>query len=154
MTESLGGMLEETLKKLGLGGAVAAIYWRQVVGEEVSRHAQPLRQMGKTLFVATDNPVWSQELSLQKAAILKKLEQKMGKGRIGDIKFITRGVDEDETAEAEETAGPPLSEGQKREIAGLLAAVKEPVVKNSLRHLLEKDHRKRRERSFRNDRSG
>lgn len=147
MAESIGGMLEETLRKLGLSGAVAAIHWRQVVGEDVNRHAQPLRQMGKTLFVVTDNPVWSQELSFQKAAILKKLERKMGRGRIEDIKFITRGLEAEGAAALGGETGPPLNEEQKRDIARLIAAIKEPAIKNSLRHLLEKDRRQRRKRS-------
>lgn len=90
MIESISGLIEDTLRRLGLGGAAAAIYWRQVVGEEVSRHAWPLRQKGRVLFVNTDSPAWSQELCLQKKEIIRQLEQKMGQGAIEDIKFISR----------------------------------------------------------------
>lgn len=140
MVEALGGLLGETLRKIGLGGAATAIYWKEIVGEEVDRHTKLLYQKGKTLFVAADNPVWGQELSLQKAAILERLEQKIGKGKIKDIKFICRGIEEEQTHEERTERQENNETGLEGEenVENLLAAVRDRETREGLRRLLKK----------------
>lgn len=61
--------------------------WDSVVDERISRHAKPLRIKNGILTVTTSSSVWAQELRYVKEEILKKLNEKVGKNVVRDIRF-------------------------------------------------------------------
>ena len=61
-------------------------HWRKVVNNKVAKHTKPLYLQRQILWVATPNSVWSQNLSLQRYSLIKKLNQFLEKP-IMDIRF-------------------------------------------------------------------
>ena len=61
-------------------------HWRKVVNSKVAKYTRPLYLQRQILWVATPNSVWSQNLSLQRYSLLKKLNQFLEKPII-DIRF-------------------------------------------------------------------
>ena len=80
------------LRKLGIDNAVAqnsAInLWDETVGETVAKNAQPDRVEHGVLIVKVSSPTWRQELYFQKEQIIKKINNKIGKNIIRDIRFV------------------------------------------------------------------
>ena len=62
--------------------------WDVVVGEKVCKNAKATSIEHGVLKVETSSPVWRQELHLQKKEIIDKLNNKLNKKIIKDIRFI------------------------------------------------------------------
>jgi predicted nucleic acid-binding Zn ribbon protein len=62
--------------------------WDDVVGEKISKNAKAKSIEYGVLKVKTISPTWRQELFLQKNEIIIKLNEKIKKKIIKDIKFI------------------------------------------------------------------
>ena len=62
--------------------------WADVVGEKVAKNTEAKSIEHGTLTVETKNSVWRQELLFQKKEIIKKLNRKLKKNIIKDIRFL------------------------------------------------------------------
>tara|TARA_B100000945_G_C20192628_1_gene507630 strand:- start:183 stop:464 length:282 start_codon:yes stop_codon:yes gene_type:complete len=62
--------------------------WTEVVGKTISINTEIIEVKNKTLLVKTKNPIWRNELSLQKTDLLKKLNKNKHINNIKDIRFI------------------------------------------------------------------
>lgn len=62
-------------------------FWDTCVGKEIARHTEPQKVVKGTMFVRVDNDVWRNELTFLKNEIIQKLNQKVGKKAIREIKF-------------------------------------------------------------------
>ena len=90
--QELKSAINAFLKKAGLEKGVsqnnALLVWKEVVGERVSQNTVPEKVESGTLYIKTSNPTWRQELVFKKSDIIKKLNNKLGKNTIKEIKFI------------------------------------------------------------------
>lgn len=75
----------ETQKKLRQYSLFAI--WNSVVGERVSKHAQPFRMMDATLVVRVDHAAWMHELQMLKPELLKKIHAHVSPTLIRDIRL-------------------------------------------------------------------
>ena len=75
--------LEKVLEKQSLIDA-----WDDVVGEKISKNAKAKSIEFGILKVETASPTWRQELHLQKNYIINKLNDKIQKKIVKDIRFI------------------------------------------------------------------
>ncbi|MBN2365108.1 MAG: DUF721 domain-containing protein [Calditrichaeota bacterium] len=66
---------------------LAFVYWDQVVGKEISERTEPYRISDGILSVRVKDPAWRNELHFFKKDIQEKLNHKIGKRIIKDIKF-------------------------------------------------------------------
>jgi len=84
-------LIDQFLKSLGIGGKIeenfAIVYWDQAVGKEISQHTEPYKIAQGILFVKVTDPVWRNELQFFKNEIIEKLNQKIGKKIVKEIKF-------------------------------------------------------------------
>ena len=84
--------IENLLRKAGLEKGVAQqnalLVWKEVVGERVAENTTAEKIDHGVLVVRTTTPVWRQELQFQKTTITKKLNKKLGKKVVKDIRFI------------------------------------------------------------------
>jgi len=80
------------LKTSGLEKGVAqqsAIdIWAEVVGQSVAKNTEPESVEHGVMIVKTETPTWRQELLFQKKQIIEKLNKKLNKKVIKDIRFI------------------------------------------------------------------
>lgn len=63
--------------------------WSDAVGEVGYKNSKPYSLNHGVLNVTVKNSSWSQELTLQKRWVLKKLQTILGKELINDIRFKT-----------------------------------------------------------------
>ena len=61
--------------------------WDQIVGEEVSKNAQPSAFKGKLLLVEVNSSVWMHQLQFLKDDISRKINDRLGEDLVEDIKF-------------------------------------------------------------------
>jgi len=61
--------------------------WQQLVGEDVSEHAHPLKIVRGTLWLEVENSSWLQHLQYQKIELLDILNQSLRLTRLSDIKM-------------------------------------------------------------------
>ena len=83
--------IQNFLKKSGLNSGVeqqrALKLWGEIVGESISKNTEPMSVKNGTLVIKTTNPVWKQELQIQKSEIIKKLNYRLKKNIIKEIRF-------------------------------------------------------------------
>ncbi len=84
-------LIYQFLKSIGIKGKIeenfAIVYWDAVVGNEIARQTEPFRVTDGTLYVKVADTVWRNELHFLKNEIIQKLNEKVGKQIITDIKF-------------------------------------------------------------------
>ena len=61
--------------------------WKKVVGGAISKNTEIVQLKRGNLFIKTSNPVWRNELSLQKKELLEKMNNKEPKFNIKEIIF-------------------------------------------------------------------
>ena len=66
----------------------ALFVWKEVVGKRVADNTTAEKIDHGVLMVRTTTPTWRQELQLQKTIIIKKLNKKLGKKVIKDVRFV------------------------------------------------------------------
>jgi len=90
--QQLNSIINAFLKNAGLEKGVtqnkALLIWSDVVGSTIAEKTNPEKVEHGVLTVKTDNPSWRQELVFKKHEIIDKLNQKLGKNTIREIKFI------------------------------------------------------------------
>jgi hypothetical protein len=65
--------------------------WEDVVGSSAAKVSSAVTCKDGILFVEVKNSVWAAELSLLKRDIIKKLNRRLGRGTIKDIRFRATG---------------------------------------------------------------
>ena len=90
--EKLNTTIDSFLESYGLKKGVkqnsAVLYWKEVVGEKISKNTEPQGVEHGTLTVSVSNPTWRQELVFKKKEIIKELNKKIGENTIKEVRFI------------------------------------------------------------------
>jgi len=81
-------ILKETLKKFNLDEESRKLFaiWQEELGE-LAKHAQIGNFAQGQLVVEVDNPVYMQELSANRKSIMERVNRRMGKRFIGEVRF-------------------------------------------------------------------
>ena len=90
--QHISGALKKLIKTAGLEKGIAQQkaleIWAETVGETVSKNTEPTAIEHGILSIKTATPAWRQELQFQKIQIIEKLNKKLNKKLIKDIRFI------------------------------------------------------------------
>ena len=90
--EHIRGTLKKLIKKQGFEKEInqqkAIDLWGEIVGKKINENTEPLEVRFGVLTVKTKNPIWRQELQLQKDNIIKSINKKLIKTTIKDLRFI------------------------------------------------------------------
>ena len=83
--------IQNFLRRSGLNSGVeqqkALKLWGEIVGDSISKNTEPVSVKNGTMVIKTTNPVWKQELQIQKTEIIKKLNYRLRKNIIKEIRF-------------------------------------------------------------------
>jgi len=86
-----GDILAKVMSDLGLSEKLrereALTRWPELVGPEVAQRSQALRIREGVLYVRVDSASWRQELHFLKGKILDIYRERLGPGRVLDIRF-------------------------------------------------------------------
>lgn len=89
--KSIKDVLQKFFKSVGIEERfeenLTFAYWDSVVGKEIASHTNPEKIVMGTVMVKVDNDVWRNELAFFKHEIIKKLNDRIGKRIIQEIKF-------------------------------------------------------------------
>ena len=152
--QRVGLILEKTLKKMSLDGKLkqhkAINVWDSVVGEHVSRHAQPEFIRNKILFVRVSSPPWMQQLSYMSRGIVEALNETVGTPIVEEIRFKLGEVDPQgnpsPTASRSSHPTPPLDKRMTRKIEKTLSPIRDRETREILgRMILRGLHRRKGE---------
>ena len=69
--------------------------WKDVVGPVIAENTRPEAIKGKLLLVNVSSAPWMQQLQFLKPELIEKLNESLGKGVVGDIRFKIGLVDRD-----------------------------------------------------------
>ena len=87
--QGLGTVIPDLLKEFGLDkkarNYAVLTQWPELVGERVANVTRAEKLEHGILTISVKNPVWRYELTMQKTAILTKIELEFGKGIVRDI---------------------------------------------------------------------
>ncbi|MFQ6671688.1 MAG: DciA family protein [Candidatus Tectimicrobiota bacterium] len=137
---SLGTVLDEMIRDLGLGEVVAkgaaVALWPEVVGEAVSRVTHPQTVRGSTLVVTVADSAWLQQLRYLEEPMVERLNAAIGRPVIDGIYLqigsIPAAPDEDEPLE--DAAG--LDPEAAAHLEAVVAEVEDPALRATLRKVL------------------
>jgi predicted nucleic acid-binding Zn ribbon protein len=89
---SVGSVLPRVLKGLKLDRVLAAqpavTFWPEIAGPTTAAHTRAAEIDGGTLVVIVDSPAWMTQLRFLKPQLLKKIEGRIGRGLVTDIRFV------------------------------------------------------------------
>ncbi len=81
----------ELLKAYGLKDKfdqyLAIAYWESCVGKEIASHTTPIEVENGIVFVQVDSDTWRNELVFFKHEIIQRLNERIGKPVVQEIKF-------------------------------------------------------------------
>lgn len=81
-------IVKEALQKFNLGEETQKLFaiWQEELGE-LAKHAQIGNFREGKLLVEVDNPVYMQELSAKRKSIMERVNRRMGKKSIVEVRF-------------------------------------------------------------------
>lgn len=142
--ELLSRTIEKILAARGLAGRMKEYrvfsVWEQAVGGVIARHAQPATIRGKKLTVIVDSSAWMQQLSLLRPELAEKLNRELGATAVEQITLRLGEVAAPKPAEISDARpAAPLTPSEREAIEQAVGSIADPAVRESLRHLMEKD---------------
>jgi len=88
LSEALPGLLARCNLDRVVKEQQAVAVWPAVVGEKIAPHTRPVSVEAGLLVVAVDSPGWATQLTFLKPQILTKLQRRVGKGMVTDLRFV------------------------------------------------------------------
>lgn len=76
----------EARKKMDESTLILA--WQRIVGDTAARYSRAVRLRNRTLYVHVEDPLWMQQLSFLKQAILEKYRAEFPKSGVRDLYFF------------------------------------------------------------------
>ena len=142
----LGNLSQERQWREKMGLHTVFLFWQEVVGEEVAWRAQPTIIRGTVLWVEVGDPVWLQQLHLERGTLLGEINRRLPSAtKLTDIRFqLNSSLDQEpttaEVADASPVASPPLTPEEARELDALLATLADDEARTTMRRLWLKAH--------------
>jgi len=94
--QAIGSVLQSALKRLHIDRQVhessCLVLWDRVVGRFLASVTQPERFRSGILYVNTRSPSWAQELEFHKADLIARLNERLGRAVVRDIRFQPKGL--------------------------------------------------------------
>ena len=87
----LRDVIDNIFKQKNLKNIRRLIYfeqlWKKIVGKTISKNTKVIDIKMNTLIIKTINPIWRNELSLQKTILIEKINNESTKTKLTEIKF-------------------------------------------------------------------
>jgi hypothetical protein len=143
--DSFGSILSGISKRLGLEPRLIELRlqhrWHDLVGEPMASHTWPAHIRFKKLYLIVRNPVWLQQLTFLKPALLTKLAEEVGPECVTDIAFRIGDIPDPRTADTDvPNAGPqsphlavPLSD-----VVSHTATIHDPSLREQFREVISR----------------
>ena len=84
----IDSFLVKTGLSKGVGQQKALEVWEEAVGKKISENTEALSVKHGVLYIKTHSSAWAQELQLKKKEIILKINKKLKKKIIKDLRFM------------------------------------------------------------------
>lgn len=120
-----------------LGMHEVFLFWDELVGKDVAEHAQPNLIRGSVLWVRVTDPIWMQQLHLQKVVFLEKINERLSGDTITDIRFelAAEGMASGTRLEEKKKVKKTPDKKAVREFEQIIGSLDDEAVKESLRRI-------------------
>ena len=89
----IGKVLQETTRRLGMGGAdqVATLFsrWAEIVGPAVAEHVEPVSLRQGVLKLRTGSPAWATEIAYLREQIRTQVNGSLGAAAVQRVEVVT-----------------------------------------------------------------
>ncbi len=143
----ISNLLDEVFRSKGwskrLGLYAVFQFWDEVVGEDIAKRAQPHVIRGKVLWIKTSDPIWMQQLHLQKSVLLEKINQRLKGENLDDIRFqldAKLGMSRPTASYIPDSIPTGPEPSQIEEFEAMISSLTDPEVKKELKDLWMKFH--------------
>jgi predicted nucleic acid-binding Zn ribbon protein len=130
--ERIGDLVRERIAALGweprLREEEVITCWDAAVGPQIAAHARPSHIAGRRLTIVTESPVWTQQLSMLKPELLRRIAGSFGPDTVTDLFFVT-GKIEPAPRDPAPAELPPVLESE-------LGGIADAEVRESVRRLM------------------
>ena len=136
----IGDILKERISALGweprLLEEEVLTSWDAAVGPQIAAHARPSHITDHRLTVVTESPVWTQQLSLLKPDLLRRIARHFGPGVVADLYFITGKIEPAPGSPKAAAPRPPAITRLPATLESDLAAIADAEVRDAVRNLM------------------
>jgi predicted nucleic acid-binding Zn ribbon protein len=138
--ELIGDILKERIGALGWEGRFreeeVLTRWDEAVGPQIAAHARPSHITDHRLTIVTESPVWTQQLSLLKPDLLRRIARNFGPGLVTDLYFITGKIAPALVCPPAAAIRRPASTVIPAALENDLAGIPDAEVRDSVRRLM------------------
>jgi len=112
-------------------------FWDKTVGKEIAAVAQPaLIRSRSVLWVKVKDPIWMQQLHLQKMLLLEKINRQLNDEQLSDIHFqLDSSLTAPPPPETEKIKPTFVDKKKEQEFDKLISCLESEDLKNSLKNL-------------------
>jgi len=153
--QRVGSILEKTLKNMSLEGKLKQHevwnVWNDVVGEHVSRHAQPEFMKSGILFVKVSSSPWMQQLHYMGKGIIEALNARLGLPIVEEIRFKLGEIDPRWRQASSPPQSPPPTpspaKGTPKRVQKALSPIRDMEIREILGRVMLKDLGRRKKKA-------
>ena len=136
-------ILSVLMKDYGLGAKTHEYkilkLWDSTFGDNISSHTQPVRLIRGALTVMVDSPAWMHQLTFYRDELIEKVNDRIGKKIVTDIRFKVGKVETKKTPDSQlSTPNFQMSPQQSEKIEGYLKAVKDTEIREAIKKAITK----------------
>jgi len=93
--KKIGEILPAILSRMGIIKGIeqgkAVVFWENIVGDDIARHARPFKVKKGILYVEVTSSVWVHELQMMEPEIRRRINGYLKKNIINKIRFYPAG---------------------------------------------------------------
>ena len=138
--EPIGDILKERIDALGwecrLREEKVLVGWDAAVGPQIAAHARPSHITDHRLTIVTESSVWTQQLSLLKPDLLRRIARNFGPGVVTDLYFITGKIEPAPGSPPVAATRRPAATALPATLENDLAGIPDAEVRDSVRRLM------------------
>jgi predicted nucleic acid-binding Zn ribbon protein len=138
--ERIGDLLRERIDAMGwesrLREEEVLTGWDAAVGTQIAAHARPSHIANHRLTIVTESPVWTQQLSMLKPELLRRIAGSFGPGAVTDLFFVTGKIEPAPRGPAPASARRPACAELPPVLESELGGIADAEVRESVRRLM------------------
>jgi len=138
--ELIGDILKKRFSALGwecrLREEEVLTSWDAAVGPQIAARARPSHISDHRLTIVTESPVWTQQLSLLKPDLLRRIARNFGPGVVTDLYFITGKIEPAPGSPPAAATRTPAITTLPAALESELAGIPDAEVRDSVRQLM------------------
>ncbi len=152
--EKIKNILVDTLKRKKfykkISENLVIVYWKEIVGDELIRYTNPSYIKNGILFVDVTNSMWAHHLTFLKQDIINKINKKIKKNIVKDIRFRCGSFSPDNSVSDEETEvdinvdNISINEHEITLIDSYVSEIPDDTIKTLMKEIITTDFKKKK----------